>query len=258
MNILKVYKVGGGILSNSNTLKQFLIDFSSIKENKILVHGGGKGANQLLKKLGIISNIINGRRVTDIKTLEVLISFYSGTLNKKIVVELQKFGCNAIGLSGCDANSVSGILRSPINEINFGYVGDLHSSSINSKFIKLLLLNNIVPVFSPIIHDKNGNLLNTNADTIAGYLAQTFVNDFEVELHFCFDKIGVLREIDDEKSLIPLIKKKDFLSLINNNIIHSGMIPKLENAFLVIEKGVKKVFLQHPKNIKNSIYTCCV
>lgn len=255
MKTLKIYKIGGGILDDSHLLSQFLMDFSLINSNKILVHGGGKGANQLLKKLNIIPQVIEGRRVTNLETLEVLISFYAGTTNKKVVVELQKFGCNALGLSGCDANSICGIQR-PIKKIDFGYVGDLYFGCIEKKVLRLLLMNGIVPVFCPIIHDGQGNLLNTNADTIAGTLAQQLVDDFEeVELHFCFDKIGVLRNINDENSLIPIINKENFQSLISQNIIHSGMIPKLENAFLVIEKGVKKVFLQHAKNIKNNIHT---
>lgn len=254
MKKLKIYKVGGGILDNFDVLNQFLFDFSSINLNKILIHGGGKGANQLLKKFKIFPKIINGRRITNFETLEVLISFYSGTINKKIVATLQKFGCNALGLSGCDGNSIQGIKR-PVTEIDFGYVADLHSSSVDIDFIKLLFLNKIIPVFCSITHDGNGTLLNTNADTIAATLAKQLANDFEVNLYFCFDKIGVLKNSTDQNSLIPFITKESFHLLLQKKIIHSGMIPKLENAFSVIEKGVKQVFLLHPKNIKNNIHT---
>lgn len=254
MKSLKIYKIGGQILNNSKLLHQFLVDFSLIQGYKVLVHGGGCHANILLKKLGVMPKMINGRRITDMKTLDILVGLYSGLINKKIVVKLQKFGCNALGISGCDGDSIKGSIRL-FKKIDFGYVGDLNSESINVNFIKLIILNNIFPVFSAIIHDGNGCLLNTNADTIAGTLAQVLSQNFNVELYYCFDKIGVLKDINDDKSLLPFINREIFDSLLKHKVIHSGMIPKLENAFLVFEKGVKNVFLQHAKNINTEIYT---
>lgn len=254
MKSLKIYKVGGQILNDLKLLDQFLIDFSLIKGYKILVHGGGAHANILLSKLGITPKMINGRRITDIQTLDVLVSLYAGLINKKLVVKLQKLGCNTLGLSGCDGNSIKGNKRL-FQDVDFGYVGDVISKSINVNFVKLIILNNIIPVFCAIIHDGNGVLLNTNADTIAGTLAQALAVNFNVQLYYCFDKIGVLKDINDDKSFLPIINKKIFYSLLEKKLIHSGMIPKLENAFLVLEKGVKNVFLQHPKNINSEIYT---
>lgn len=254
MNSLKIYKIGGQILNNLKLLNQFLLDFNLIEGYKILVHGGGCHANIVLEKLGVMPKMINGRRITDMQTLDVLVALYSGLINKKLVVKLQHFGCNALGMSGCDGNSIKGMKRL-FQEIDFGYVGDLTVDSININFIRLIILNNIIPVFSAIVHDGNGSLLNTNADTVAANLAQALISNFEVELYYCFDKIGVLKDINDDRSLLSVINRDIFTSLLKDKLIHSGMIPKLENAFLVFEKGVKKVFLQHPKNINNKIYT---
>lgn len=254
MKTLKIYKIGGQILNDPKLLDQFLLDFSLVKDYKILVHGGGSNANVLLSKLSIMPKMINGRRITDLQTLNVLVSLYSGLINKKLVVKLQKFKCNSLGISGCDGNSIKGSKRL-FKDIDFGYVGDLVTESINLNFIKLIILNNIVPVICPIIHDGNGTLLNTNADTIAGILSQAFSYNFNVQLYYFFDKIGVLKNCNDDKSLLSFINKEMFKSLLKQKLIHSGMIPKLENAFLALKKGVKNVFLQHPKNINSNIYT---
>lgn len=251
---LKIYKIGGGIIDNQQELHQFLFDFAQINSKKILIHGGGKGASHHLKKLGIEPKMVNGRRITDKSTLDVVVSFYAGTTNKQIVSLLQKHNCNALGLSGADANAIQGKIRS-VKEIDYGYVADITRKSINTDLIKLLIENNITPVFCAITHDKNGNLLNTNADTISACLAKSLAGLYDVELHYCFDKIGVLKDVNNENSLIPSINKLDYQNLLKNNIIHDGMIPKLENAFSVLDSGVKKVVLEHPKNISNSIKT---
>lgn len=251
---LKIYKIGGGIIDSHEELHQFLVDFAKINSRKILIHGGGKGASQNLKKLGIEPKMVNGRRITDKPTLDVVVAFYAGTTNKQIVSTLQKFDCNALGLSGADANVIQGKIR-PVKEIDYGFVADINRNSINTDFIKLIIENNITPVFCAITHDKNGNLLNTNADTISACLSKSLANFYDVELHYCFDKIGVLKDVNDENSLIPVINKTDYQELLKSNIIHDGMIPKLENAFSVIDAGVKKVVLEHPKNISNSIKT---
>jgi len=255
--ILKIYKIGGGIIDNEVELTKFLSDFSDIKGNKILVHGGGKGANKVLSKMGIEPKMVNGRRITDKSTLDIVVSFYAGTTNKQIVSILQSFKCNALGLSGADANVIKGIKR-PVNEVDYGYVGDINTNSINTNFIQLLIQNQITPIFCAITHDGNGNLLNTNADTISACLAKSLTKFYEIELHYCFDKIGVLEDVNDENSLIPIIDSGKYQQLLADNLIHDGMIPKLENAFKVLKKGVKKVILEHPKNIHNSIKTIII
>jgi acetylglutamate kinase len=252
--MIKIYKIGGGILDNPPELERFLVDFSRIKQKKILVHGGGKEANQLLKKLNIEPNMVEGRRVTDHQTLDVVTQLYAGKLNKFIVAFLQKLNSNCLGLSGADANVIRAKKR-PVKTIDYGFVGDLDSDSVNYFFIQSILDLGITPVFCAITHDGNGQLLNTNADTIASQIAISMAKIEEVELHFCFDKIGVLQDINDEKSLIPTINSISYKKLIEDEIIADGMLPKLENAFSVLQNGVKKVCLEHPKNINNEIKT---
>ncbi|MCB9202992.1 MAG: acetylglutamate kinase [Flavobacteriales bacterium] len=251
---LKVYKIGGGIIDNSDELRLFLSDFSKIQGNKILIHGGGKGANQVLKQLGIEPKMIEGRRVTDKETLDVVISFYAGTTNKNIVATLQSFSCNALGLSGADANAICGIKR-PVKKIDYGFVGDITAESVNTSFIDILIKQNITPVFCAITHDGKGNLLNTNADTISACIASSLAGLYDVELHYCFDKIGVLKDVNNDDSLISEIDSEKYKELLSKNIIHDGMIPKLKNAFNVINSGVNSVILEHPKNLNNSIKT---
>lgn len=252
--MIKVYKIGGGVLDNPRELSDFLKDFSSIEEKKILVHGGGKEANQLLKKLNIEPIMVDGRRVTDEKTLEIVTQLYAGKLNKSIVAYLQKMGLNSIGLSGVDGNAIKAKKRA-VTTIDYGFVGDLDSTSVNVDFIQLLLNQNITPVFCAITHDGNGQLLNTNADTIASEIAIAMAKENSVELHFCFDKIGVLQDVNNENSLIPKIDNKLYKQLIQDKIIADGMLPKLENAFSVLNNGVSHVFLEHPRNIKNTTKT---
>jgi len=251
---LKIFKIGGGIIDDTSALKNFLYEFSKIKEAKILVHGGGRMVNIQLEKLGIPTQMINGRRITDFETLQVAVQFYAGLINKNIVAQLQKNNCNAIGLSGADGNAIISVKR-PITEIDFGYVGDIKKKSINQKFIKLLVSNNYTPIFSAITHDGNGNLFNTNADTIAAKLAIALSRKFETELHYCFERQGVLLDVNDEKSILQNIKYEYYQELLEQKIIFDGMIPKLDNAFRVLKKGVKKVVLEHPENINNEIKT---
>ncbi len=252
--MIKVYKIGGGILDNTEELNNFLNYFSLIEGNKILVHGGGKEATQLLKKLNIEPKMIDGRRLTDQSTLEVVTQLYAGKLNKTIVSYLQKVGVNGLGLSGADGNAIKAKKRT-VKTIDYGFVGDLDENSINVNLINLLLKENITPIFCAITHDGNGQLLNTNADTIASEIAVAMAKENSVELHFCFDKIGVLQDINNEESLISTIDTKLYKQLIQDKVISDGMLPKLENAFFVLNKGVNNVFLEHPKNIKNNIKT---
>ncbi|MFA9290296.1 MAG: acetylglutamate kinase [Solirubrobacteraceae bacterium] len=252
--MIKIYKVGGGILDNESELTNFLEQFSKISDKKILVHGGGKEANKLLEKLNIKPIMIDGRRVTDQKTLDIVTQLYAGKLNKKIVANLQKNQLNAIGLCGADGNVIIAKKR-PIQAVDYGFVGNLDDNSVNTSLIESLLNLNLTPVFCAITHDGNGQLLNTNADTIASEIAIGLTKNNTIELHFCFDKIGVLKDITDQDSLIPYINSKIYSNLLANNTISDGMIPKLENAFMVLNKGVSSVFIEHSKNIQNSVKT---
>lgn len=252
--MLKIFKIGGGIIDNSDELHDFLQLFAHDKNPKILVHGGGKGANRLLEQLGIEPKMINGRRITDQETLDVVTGLYAGNLNKNIVAYLQKIDQNAIGLSGADANIIMAKKRK-VNEIDYGFVGDLNDESVNQKTIKSLLDLGLTPVFCAITHDKNGQLFNTNADTIASQIAIAMSKFYEVELNFCFDKIGVLEDINKDETLIPKIDQTHYQSLKSENKIFEGMIPKLDNAFEVINAGVKQVNLVHAKNINSDLKT---
>jgi acetylglutamate kinase len=253
-NQLKVFKIGGGIIDDKVALEKFLLDFAQVDSPKILVHGGGRGANVQLAKMGIEPKMVEGRRVTDEQTLEVVTGFYAGVTNKEIVAGLQKLGVNALGISGPDGNAIQGVKR-PVKTIDYGFVGDITDDSVNISLFELLLENGIVPVVCAITHDGNGQLLNTNADTIASTLAVALANVYEVDLHFCFDKNGVLTDINDDQSYIPVIDFESYQQLKADNIVADGMIPKLDNAFSVIEKGVKKVYIQHASNINSEIGT---
>ncbi|MBF0598135.1 acetylglutamate kinase [Faecalibacter rhinopitheci] len=252
--MLKIIKIGGGIIDNPDELNSFLKTFSAIESPKILIHGGGKGASKMLQKLGIEPNMIEGRRVTDQATLDVVTGLYAGNINKMIVSILQQNGTNAVGLSGADGNVIKGIKR-PIKTVDFGFVGDINLEGINIDFLQLLIDNGYTPVMCAITHDGNAQLLNTNADTIASTIAEALAQKNEVELNFCFDKIGVLRDVNDDSTLIPIINKELYQELKEKGIIFEGMIPKLDNSFRVIENGVKNVCLVHANNINTDIKT---
>lgn len=252
--MLKIFKIGGGIIDNQQELEQFLKTFSTIEGPKVLIHGGGKGASKMLNQLGIEPKMVDGRRITDKATLEVVTGLYAGNINKNIVSTLQKFGCNALGLSGTDGNAIRGSKR-PVKVIDYGFVGDLTENSINTKLFQLLIDQGITPVVCAITHDGNGLLLNTNADTIASTIAVALATKNEIELNFVFDKIGVLRDINDDSTLIPKINENLYLQLKEEGVIFEGMIPKLDNSFNVIKSGVKNVCLVHAQNINSDIKT---
>ena len=252
--MLKIIKIGGGIIDNPTELKDFLHTFSKIEGPKVLIHGGGKGASKMLQKLGIEPKMIEGRRITDQATLEVVTGLYAGNLNKQIVAQLQQFGTNAVGLSGADGNVIKGIKR-PVKTIDYGFVGDITLDGINVEFLQLLIDNGYTPVLCAITHNGEAQLLNTNADTIASTVAEALAIKNDVQLNFCFDKIGVLRDINDDSTLIPEITKEVYKNLKTEGVIFEGMIPKLDNAFRVIENGVKQVTLVHAKNINSEIKT---
>jgi len=243
---LNVVKIGGNVIDNSEALNAFLDEFAKMEAPKILIHGGGVLASNLSKKLGIEPKMIDGRRVTDEQTIDIVTMVYAGLINKKIVAALQAKGCNALGLSGADGNVIKAVKRPPV-PIDYGFVGDIYTENINAPLIATLLNAGICPVFSAINHDGSGNLLNTNADTMASSISVAMSNKYEVALHFNFEKKGVLSNPDDDDSVIDYINSEKYAELISSGIISGGMIPKLENAFKALKNGVKSV------NINNTL-----
>ncbi|MEN0054604.1 MAG: acetylglutamate kinase [Mucilaginibacter sp.] len=239
---LYVIKIGGNVIDNSENLYHFLKDFEGLQGHKILVHGGGKVATQIAEELGIEAKLVDGRRITDIETLRVVTMVYGGLINKNIVAQLQRFGNNAIGLTGADGNLIKAKKR-PVKTIDYGFVGDLDENSINASNISRLVESGFTPVFCALTHDGEGQLLNTNADTIASALAVSLSSLYETTLIYCFEKKGVLKDIDDEDSLIREINPARYEELKIQKIIHSGMLPKLDNAFTAISCGVKAVII---------------
>lgn len=254
MKTLKIIKIGGNIIDDDVTLSQFLKNFATIGGPKILVHGGGKLATKLADKMQIPVNMIEGRRVTDQETLDVITMVYAGKINKTIVAQLQANSCNAIGFSGADGNTIVSDLR-PATPINYGFVGDV--KQVNTETANLLLTNNVTPVFCAITHNENGQLLNTNADTIASELAIAFAPIYNTELYYCFEKKGVLINVNDENSVIKTIDTNNYDSLIENGIIYEGMLPKLNNCFHAIHNQVQKVCIGDAAMLfnENSTYT---
>jgi len=251
---LKIFKIGGGIIDQESELLEFIRLFSEINGPKILVHGGGKGANEMLKQLGIAPRMVNGRRITDAATLDLVIMFYAGKTNKQIVAALQRHGINALGLSGADGNVVRAVKR-PVREIDFGFVGDLSEASVNAGLLHQFLTLGLTPVLCPINHDGQGQLLNTNADTIAASVAKALSAQYAVELHFCFEKNGVLLNTDDDSSVIKLITPENYSELKEQGVISAGMLPKLDNAFDALQYGVERVIIEHALRINGSLNT---
>ena len=240
MDKLYVIKIGGNIIDDEVKLASFLTDFASIEEKKILVHGGGKLATRLAEKLGIEQQLVDGRRITDAETLKIVTMVYAGFINKNIVAVLQANNCNAIGLCGADGDTILAHKRQhPV--LDYGFVGDV--DVINTNLINNLLEKNIAVVFAPITHDQQGQLLNTNADTIAGETAKALAGLFDVTLVFCFEKKGVLRSEDDDDSVIPQITPEEFKQYVADGVIQGGMIPKLENSFEALNAGVSEVVI---------------
>ncbi|MDN5289356.1 MAG: argB [Mucilaginibacter sp.] len=239
---LYVIKIGGNVIDNSENLYHFLKDFEALDGFKILIHGGGKVATQIAGELGIEAKLVDGRRITDIETLKVVTMVYGGLINKNIVAQLQRFGNNAIGLTGADGNFIRAKKR-PVKTIDYGFVGDIEEDSINPENISRLMEAGFTPVFCALTHDGEGQLLNTNADTIASALAVSLSTLYDTTLIYCFEKKGVLQDIDDEDSLIRDINPAHYDELKARRIIHSGMLPKLDNAFTAIACGVKAVII---------------
>ncbi len=254
METLKVIKIGGNIIDNEEVLNAFLKDFSKIESPKILVHGGGKLATKLAQQMNVEVKMIEGRRITDQATLDIITMVYAGKINKDIIAKLQSYQCNAIGFSGADGNAIVSIKR-PVKTIDYGFVGDV--VKVNTATLEVLLQNNVTPVFCAITHDEKGQLLNTNADTIASELAVGFANLYETELYYCFEKNGVLMDVNDDDSVIQHIDTNNYQDLISKNIIADGMLPKLTNCFNAIQRHVHKVCIGKPEMLfdKNAKFT---
>ena len=281
--MIKIIKIGGNVVDNPELLREFIKDFAEMPGMKILVHGGGVMASQMQKAMGMVPQMVEGRRVTDEETLKIVTMVYAGWCNKNITALLQAERCNAIGLTGADGNVIRAKKRAPVyveslsQDVDYGYVGDVNAESVNAKFIYSLLEKGIVPVFNAINHDGEGNLLNTNADTIASSIAIAMAN-YEyrtkrdvccrceecthcsddgrlthlVDLIYCFEKDGVLYDKDDDASVIEKIDKEKFASLKAEGRVADGMIPKLTNSFKSIDCGVHKVIIKHARNLLNS------
>lgn len=249
MKNLKVVKIGGSLIDNRDELENFLINFAAIEGLKILVHGGGKQASELALELGVEVKMIDGRRFTDENTLDIISMIYAGKLNKTIVVGLQKYQCNAIGLTGADGNCVVSNKRAS-TPIDYGFAGDIQQ--VNYRFFQTLLEKNITPVLCALSHDGKGQLLNTNADTMAAAVASGLSKYYEVELNFCFDKSGVLLSADDDSSVINSLNEKLYEELFNKGAFSNGMLPKLKNAFSALKQDVKYVRLGKPEMLFDS------
>ena len=245
---LTLIKVGGKIVEEPESLKLLLAQFSKIPGQKVLVHGGGRSATALAAQLGIESKMVNGRRITDEEMLKVVTMVYGGLVNKKIVAGLQALGVNALGLTGADLNYMRSEKR-PVAEVDYGFVGDV--KEVDAEILSDLISKDVVPVLAPLTHDKKGNLLNTNADTIAGEAAKALAKYFDVTLMYCFEKKGVLANENDDESVIAKINPATFEKLVAEGIISGGMIPKLENAFDALKSGVKQVVITRADDISS-------
>jgi acetylglutamate kinase len=233
-----VVKIGGNVIDDEANLASFLHSFAALDGAKILVHGGGKLATQMAAQLNIPQQMIDGRRITDADTLKIVTMVYAGYINKNIVAKLNALKLFAIGLSGTDGNLMKAHKRQHPT-IDYGFVGDI--DSVDADLLTKFVQKNFCPIIAPITADSEGNLLNTNADTMAQEIAQAVSRDFEVHLIYCFEKAGVLRDVEDESSLITSITKSNFQQLVDEKVIFAGMLPKLQNAFVALDKGVSKV-----------------
>lgn len=238
---LTIVKVGGAVVENDVQLVALLRDFSNVEGRKLLVHGGGRRATQVAASLGIETKMVDGRRITDADMLSVVTMVYGGLVNKNVVARLQAGGINAIGLTGADAGIVRSHRRPLKNGVDYGFVGDV--DVVDAQLLHNLIEQGLVPVLAPLTHDGQGTLLNTNADTIAAETAKALASLYDVTLIYSFEKAGVLRDPDDEASVIPTITRSDFESYKADGTISGGMIPKIENALQAVEAGVDKVVI---------------
>jgi acetylglutamate kinase len=252
MDKLFVIKIGGNIVDDAAALQSFLKKFAAIGAKKILVHGGGKIATSIGKQLGIEPNYFNGRRITDEATIDLVTMVYGGLINKKLVAALQSMHCNAIGLTGADGNIIPASKRL-VAEIDYGFVGDIKNEGVGVNDLRVFLNNNMVPIVAPLTHDGKGQLLNTNADTIASALAVALSKQYDVRLIYCFEKKGVLENVEDKSSVITLIDKKKYQQLLQDKKLADGILPKIDNAFAAIDSGVKEVLIGDANDLLQNI-----
>ena len=248
---LFILKIGGKVMNDPAMLNRVLEQFAEVPDPKIMVHGGGNKASEVSEKLGIEPQMINGRRITDAATLEVVTMVYGGLVNKKLVAQLQAKGVNAIGLSGADGNIIPAKKR-PVKEIDYGFAGDLQDAAPTSNTLEVLLQHHMVPVCCPLTHDGQGQLLNTNADTIASHLGVTLSRKYQVTLVYCFDKPGVMLDPEEVSSVQPKIDPPLYQQLVSDGIIVEGMIPKLDNAFAGLRLGISEIRLCDWQDISGS------
>lgn len=241
-----ILKIGGNVQEDDALLQQVLSDFAQLPGTNLLVHGGGKRATAIATRLGIPSQIVNGRRITDAATLEVALMVYGGLMNKRLVSRLQGLGLNAVGLTGADLDVVRAVKR-PVAEIDFGYVGDI--IRVDGERLDFLLSHGITPVMASLSHDGNGQMLNTNADSIASHVAQALATFRPVHLIYCFEKAGVLLDVNDDASLVQRMSHADMIRMQDQGLIADGMLPKLSNAFSAVEAGVSQVWICHAEAI---------
>ena len=237
---ITIIKVGGKIVEEQDSLAALLDRFSAIEGNKVLIHGGGRSATRMAERLGIESRMVNGRRITDNDTLQVVTMVYGGLVNKTIVAQLQARGVNALGLTGADCNIIKAHKR-PVREVDYGFVGDVDKA--DGLMLSRLIEQGIVPIVAPLTHDGNGNLLNTNADTMAAETAKALSAHYDTRLIYCFEFPGVMRDPDDADSLIPTITRESYRTLLADGIVSGGMVPKIDNAFNAIDNGVGEVII---------------
>lgn len=237
---ITVIKVGGKIVEESESLGNLLDRFAAIGGGKVLIHGGGRSATRMAERLGIESRMVDGRRITDSDTLQVVTMVYGGLVNKNIVAQLQARGINALGLTGADCNIIKAHKR-PVKEIDYGFVGDVECA--DGAMLARLVEQGITPIVAPLTHDGKGNLLNTNADTMAAETAKALAVHYDVTLIYCFELPGVMRDPEDAESLIPTITRESYSNLLADGTVSGGMIPKIDNAFNAIENGVKEVII---------------
>lgn len=245
--MITVVKIGGNVVDNEQALRDFCHDFAKLDGPKVLIHGGGVMASRMLGELGIESRMVEGRRVTDAESLRVVTMVYAGWCNKHITALLQSEGCNAIGMSGCDGNVIRASRRAPRTlsdgqtKLDYGFVGDVKKESVNAPLLELLCSRGLVPVLCAINHDGSGQLLNTNADTVASAVSSAL----SAKLYYCFEKNGVLYDKFDDASVIPLIDRKKFEELKAEGVIADGMLPKIENAFKALDEGSCEVVIKN-------------
>lgn len=249
---LYIIKIGGNVINDAEELQQFLSDFAAIESKKILIHGGGKIATTVGNQLGIKSKYIEGRRITDDDTIDVVTMVYAGLVNKKIIAALQALQCNALGLCGADANILPAVKR-PVKEIDYGWAGDIILNACDVQPWQQFLKQGLTPVVSPLTHDGKGHLLNTNADTIAATVSALLAPQYDLCLIYCFEKDGILENVGDENSVISQMNREDYQRLLLEQKLFSGILPKLDNAFMALEHQVEKVVIGNSQKLNQLI-----